>query len=81
VVWHDQFWHARILAEHAHERADVAALQLVEPPRPLPYLDLDSHRRQRRGDQIASFGYPQGDWWQREGIPIDGALGAVFMST
>jgi len=76
VIYRDKEHQARICEEYSIEDADIAVLKLVRPlpSSELKYLPLDTHKRWDVGDEIYSFGYPEG-YFGEPGIPIYGSVG------
>ena len=76
VIYRDEEHQARICEEYSIEDADIAVLKLVRPlpSSELKYLLLDTHKRWDVGDEIYSFGYPEG-YFSKPGIPIYGSVG------
>ena len=62
VIYRYEEHQARICEEYSIEDADIAVLKLVRPlpSSELKYLPLDTHKRWDVGDEIYSFGYPEG---------------------
>ncbi|PXF53612.1 MAG: hypothetical protein C4B56_01705 [Candidatus Methanophagaceae archaeon] len=76
VIYRDKEHQARICEEYSIKDADIAVLKLVRPltSSELKYLLLDTHKRWDVGDEIYSFGYPEG-YFSKPGIPIYGSVG------
>ncbi len=76
IIYRDEEHQARICEEYSIEDADIAVLKLVRPlpSSELKYLLLDTHKRWDVGDEIYSFGYPEG-YFSKPGIPIYGSVG------